>query len=56
MSQSTPLFRKPWGWPELVLILIALVLIDFATPSRDLLPFFSGYIDATRDLIKELIP
>lgn len=51
----TPLFKKPWGWPELVVILVALVLVDFFTPNRELLPIFGGYIEAARDIITTLI-
>lgn len=52
---STPLFHKPWGWPEVLVILVALVLIDFLTPQRELLPIFGGYIEATRSIITDLI-
>jgi|DEB0MinimDraft_3_1074331.scaffolds.fasta_scaffold21936_2 hypothetical protein len=55
MADQSPLFRKPWGWPELLVILVSLVLIDFLTPNRELLPVFGGYIDAVRDIIKDLL-
>jgi len=54
VPDQSPLFHKPWGWPEMLVILVSLVLVDFFT-ERPLLPFFSGYIDAVRDLVLTLI-
>lgn len=53
--QHTPLFHKPWGWPEVLVIVVVLALVDFATPSRELLPIFGGYIDAIRDALMQLV-
>lgn len=50
---GTRLFRKPWGIPEFVLIGLAWVLLDALTPSLDLLPFVSGYLEAVGAFVVE---
>jgi len=53
---GTKLFRKPWGIPEFVLIGLVWVLLDAFTPSIDLLPFVSGYLEAIGAFIVDAWP
>jgi|DEB0MinimDraft_3_1074331.scaffolds.fasta_scaffold21936_4 hypothetical protein len=37
MKESTPLFRKPWGLPEFLVIVIVLVLAGTSQPTTPFL-------------------